>query len=820
MKFKFKKIASILAGTVLMSSTIAFAAAANYPSPFVQSGSADVAVVYGSMPGAEFDLLAVSDITASLQAKLAAQTATGSTGSSGTSVSGGDSVKLSKPSNSLNINETADAAFGSTTVTYTDLPVLLAKGTYTNDANNDYKYEQKLTIGTTLRLNGFSDSEHNDRTPSVGINVSSDTAVLNYTLQFTTAAESAVSSANRLTDFETTNLNILGKSYYVLKADNATNNWKFTLLDAASSAIVKEGETKTATVGAKNYEIAIDFISTSEVRLRVNGEVTKALAELETYKLSDGTYIGIKDIAARDVAGALGSVELSIGTGKLELTNGQAVVLNDKSISQVLSYITPATSSGSTRKLQSITLEWKTDDKEFITPDTELVMPGFGAVKLAMGKFYQPAQEVTEVANGGSDYMQIETTIRDGDVTIPILYANASGEFAGIGRDANNRLTTSPGSNILYNYTGGDRYMVASWNSTTDSESYYLKFSTPTNDNGINRTTISRWVNGAWVDDTDKTIGDTVTYGSMTLTITNVSRTGDKSVNITGGTGVSFNTLYTASGLRISLPYPDTNTSIAHGAVNLTYASAPLISTGTAGHNSDSFFLIFKEEDKNNNVAAGRLINVTLNDQSDGDVEVSDYDAGSQQISDPADSNHKISWTLSDLATKVERMGDSSAQKTAKLTYSAGESYAELFLSAPGATVSSSNSTTVGSSTVRELGSVSFTDANVPTGKNLIVVGGSCVNGIAAQLLGVSAGTCGAAWEQATGVGAGSFLIQSFDRSGKVATLVAGYNAEDTRNAAKVLTTSAVDTMSGKKYKSTSATAVQLDTTTTSGNSS
>ena len=92
MKFKFKKIASILAGTVLMSSTIAFAAAANYPEPFVKDGSANVAVVYGSMPGAEFDLLAVADITQNLGAKLAAQTATGGSASS-SSASGGDSYK-------------------------------------------------------------------------------------------------------------------------------------------------------------------------------------------------------------------------------------------------------------------------------------------------------------------------------------------------------------------------------------------------------------------------------------------------------------------------------------------------------------------------------------------------------------------------------------------------------------------------------------------------------------------------------------------------------------------------------------------------------
>lgn len=78
MKFNFKKIASVLAGAVMATSTVAFAAAANYPAPFVKNGNADVAIVYGSMPGADVDLVAAIDISTNLQYALAKQT--GSTG--------------------------------------------------------------------------------------------------------------------------------------------------------------------------------------------------------------------------------------------------------------------------------------------------------------------------------------------------------------------------------------------------------------------------------------------------------------------------------------------------------------------------------------------------------------------------------------------------------------------------------------------------------------------------------------------------------------------------------------------------------------------
>jgi len=57
-----------------------------------------------------------------------------------------------------------------------------------------------------------------------------------------------------------------------------------------------------------------------------------------------------------------------------------------------------------------------------------------------------------------------------------------------------------------------------------------------------------------------------------------------------------------------------------------------------------------------------------------------------------------------------------------------------------------------------------------------------------------------------TGVAAGEFLIQSFDRSGKTALLVAGYNAADTEKAATYLLNEDVDTSVGMKYKGMSAT--------------
>ncbi len=853
MKLNFKKIASILAGTVMLSSTLAFAAAANtYPTPFVKNGSADVAVVYGSQPGAEFDLLAVADITQSLQAKLAAQTATGGSSTSGTTVSGGDYVKLARSSDNVNLRDSVTSVWGST-VSKDDLKVLLADGSYKNKKNSEYKYDQKITLGGSLNLEFFADSDYQNQQPTLGVNMSSSQAVLNYTLAFQTQPTSTVTSGD-LVDLETTTLNILGKPYYILDFKNSStgnavgvNNDKITFLDSANTAIAKEGESTKVTVNGKSFDVKIVYIDSTKVKLDVNGETSDALVQGDTFKLSDGTYIGIREVLARDLAGSIGQTEFSIGSGKLEVQSGKAIKLNDKSYSDITGWINKgATSSDSKENIDKIILSWNTNDKTFITPDKELVMPGFGVLKLSMAKFFAPAQETTTVSNDGSNVIQLKTTIKSGDVTVPLLFANGSGAFLGLGRGATNRLVTSNAtSNIVYNYTGGDRIMIASYNTTTEAESYLIRMNTFTAvGDPINKTEFEYYEGGNWVSKGQKGPGDTVTLGALTLTVNNVNITGGaKWVVLSGGTQSTFNTLYTSEGLKIDMPWVydsslhSTSSSLA-GAIPIngsiyfqttdaggTGASAfgfnntvqnATNTIGIAGHSWDSFNLSFSEEDKNRNLAAGGRFSMMLDSRSapNNDLEVASFVTGRGSFTDRTNTDNIVSKVYSDLASEVWRLGSSSAQRSGKVIYNGGDSYGDIILTNVGANVSSS-STVSGNGAVKELGSVALTDAQAAqvSGKNLIVVGGSCVNKLASDLL--SGAGCGTSWETATGVGAGQFLIQSFDRTGgKVATLVAGYSAQDTRNAAKVLVSDAtVDLTAGKKYKSTSATSVQMVTT-------
>jgi hypothetical protein len=73
-------------------------------------------------------------------------------------------------------------------------------------------------------------------------------------------------------------------------------------------------------------------------------------------------------------------------------------------------------------------------------------------------------------------------------------------------------------------------------------------------------------------------------------------------------------------------------------------------------------------------------------------------------------------------------------------------------------------------------------------GKNLVVVGGSCINTAAAKILNSDSPLCGSAFTDATDVGATQYLIKTVQSpwsADKVAMLVAGYEAADTVNAVK-----------------------------------
>jgi len=245
----------------------------------------------------------------------------------------------------------------------------------------------------------------------------------------------------------------------------------------------------------------------------------------------------------------------------------------------------------------------------------------------------------------------------------------------------------------------------------------------------------------------------------------------------------------------------------------LTYNDTTTSITTTTG--CPSFVLKMVEEEKNGDKAGSgsgtagteyEAINITLgwDSASTSEVEVDSYatvgaDASSTEI---LDTDVWRDFTYTALATEFLFNKPSSGQKSLKLVYHGDEVAASVLIAESGAIV-----------TEADIDTILVTDAEVSTvqSKNLVVIGGSCINSVAATLVGGS--FCTDDWTTETEVGTGQFLIKSYANpyaTGKVALLVAGYEREDTVNAATYLRNIGVDTTVGKTYVGTTATQATL----------
>ncbi|MBL7058947.1 hypothetical protein ISS08_00650 [Candidatus Pacearchaeota archaeon] len=802
MKINFKKISAIGASVLLTGMTMGAAAAANYPAPFVSGGSANVATVYGA--GASLDTAPAYELFGDLNTYVDAA----STGVTGVT---GQQVQIEKTSTKFHLGLGA-LDVRSTAITDSDMSSLLADGTYMDDDNEEFDFTQKVQIANST-LTMFEDSDYMDDVPTVGMKIADGAQVLNYTLTF--------SSDPYWKDMVSTNLNLMGTNYYIL-AKNAANT-SLTLLDSAEGVTLEENT--PVTVNGKT--VSVSFIDADEVILNIDGVDTNKLMETETQKLTDGSYVGIKNILYDVRDGQLSSVEFSIGSGRLILATGTDVKMNDDYITGL------STVLSGTSQLSSIKLVWAANDDQFVTEDMEYTMPGFETLKMLYTGMVYPASESIKVENDGSDKIVLKNfPLKSGEADIQILAWDATNDwFDVIGEEASGKeLLSTNATNLTYDTDLHD-WVIASWSQGSDSESYLMKVSSISDatNSEMDKTTIQYYSDGSWVDAIkDGQSDDTFSLGNAEFTLGNVSNA-DNTVNFwRGNTNMEFDVLYSAEGMKVYLPWKSltavnitNNTAYATDALAcaatgisadnrmiqtvIYYNSSTTEATGTCAEASVS--IIFSEEDKDGNSGTGSNYTVTFTGTSD-EVEVSGltgYNSASTEIE-----NTKVwrQFIYSALATESLWSKPTGAQKTLEMVYHGGESYGQVF-------VASSDATVEDSGDADATGNVVLKDSELTSGEtaNLIVVGGSCVNTAAAALLGVNEGSCGADWTTATGVGSGQFLIQSFGDSSLtsgVALLVAGYESADTVNAATYLRTQAVNTAAGNKYVGTSSVQAEL----------
>jgi hypothetical protein len=761
-----KKIIALATGATMLGATIMGAMAADladFPSPLlIKDTTFDADIVYGTDADPS-DIMGLVDAIAEISVIETEESV-----SVGTTVAAsGEATKIEKPSDKLNLGEDI-SNIQSTKLDSGDLPMVLADGTYTNDENKEFDYEQKLDIGSqTFGL--FADRSYEDNEPTIGLHVEAGTTLLTYSLEFTTDAESDVGTDGILPDFEDTVITIMGKDYDIVEATNASGGY-FELMGGAIKDVLEQGQVKTYTLNGKDYEVEVTYIggtTDSQVKFKINGEVTDVMEVGETDKLADGTEIGVREILEEEAGEVTADqVEFYLGAQKLTLENGKDMELADEDVDDV-DVILSSSQSGTDYTLSSIDLAWTPEDEIFVTEEESPILPGLETMKVSYEGLSVPGEEIIEIADSDEDTIELSVPIKGSDNgwSFDLIVDVDGGGFDRLG-NIDYTLLAPAASPITYDEDLNDYFIVSNTNSY---ETHFVEVTNIDTDEGVDfkdAVTDSEW--------TKKDVGETFDVGDVAITVESFNKTANEVVINTTDVNFAGDVIYTEEGLMITI--------------------------AAVGANTISYNLTFEEEADDSGVA-GATFSVELQADLptiDANVQGTNL-TGGQEI---GDTDEYLFYEQSgEVGTKLihDRGPD---QPTATITYPGGESYGNLFISETGATFASSIG---GTAMVLKKVTIPLAKSDdealsadsTMTKKNYLLVGGPCANKATAKVLGSSTSWPGCADGFEEGVG----RVVLKEMGNKVSMVIAGYSAVDTTRATRVLKNYKDYTLSGDEVE-------------------
>ena len=419
MKFLFKKIGSVLASTAMLSSTIALAAAANFPAPFVANGGADVAIVHGGANAAYTDLVAVTDISSTLSTELAKQTATGGGGIS-TSITGEVSPLFSSGTK-LYINDSINAVRTVVTDSTTEgLPNVLKDGSFSG--NVDASYTQTIDVGFNPQIIYAGKQPTSDLDPQ--FLVSTSTTAANYIYNATLTFTKAVNLTHA--DSEGQDITMFGQKFTIA---SATSETELVLLKTAEKvALSSDDPSAEVIIGSNTY--TIELVSASDTAATV--KVTDSSGKSETKEVSENASKKINGVTVAitnaDETNLKLSASVIAGAEKIKLSTTQGSSVTQGEEDNVVDGTSTTITGGTTAATKIVvSIRAPNSDNDGIIPGSAFIDPVFGTFKLdftglSIKDDDATAREDIKVGYNGDDKMEVTFANKDG-VSKTIQYA-------------------------------------------------------------------------------------------------------------------------------------------------------------------------------------------------------------------------------------------------------------------------------------------------------------------------------------------------------------------------------------------------------------
>jgi hypothetical protein len=835
MKINYKKIASVLASTVMLTSTIGFAAAATYPAPFSSSGGA---VVYGAA-AAKMDVVAAYKVEKSVQ----------STQTTVNVNTQGETTPLFTGSTKLYVNDSLSTV--KQILTKADLPTLLARGSFSG--NVEATYEQSIVMGSNPTIKYQNAPTSSDPLSYALItSYSTNSYIYNATVTFSKAI------AFNSSDSKNQPLTLFGEQFTV--GAGTDNNYLVLYKSSSKLSFDSTGTTSgEVTINGKKYTIELVSASgsgaTAVATIQVTGEDGTSEQHditVGTSKKVDGISIAVNTASSNNQK-YLASVIAGAEQIKIPVTAGSITTGDSDTPIDGTSAMIPGGTGAATGI--TISVAAKGSDYASVLQGQSFNDPVFGTFKVDFSAGMSTGDNSTSrenivISRSGDDKVQIQGLFTDSsgnDVSFNWAknWTNNGNGLQLQNGDLGKNISVMEGATV---YKG--EYVVVG----NEDTGKLLKVYTVTNNTdgySNDKVTFQDYATGETTDATLTGEGvGTVTIagkaynlvytgtpgngdsGTVTLIATDASTTravyptidtanlnkvafyepetitmnaigGLRVPNGNGYTTVTWtvanDNVWTLSGGN---PTNSINTTKAGTSANFTAGpfsynlatSAQNVTTLTVispagGTYSYPGILIIEGKD-DNNAYQGMLVTLTPGATSTAGLSVNDvvrsWTGASTSVMKGTDPSNSNLVREGDLYGSIVTLDSTINQKKATISMPKEQIYGNVYVGSTGSLISGGGST----GGTGALTAVEDSEIASVQDQNLVVVGGSCVNIAAAKILGSESTLCGADFTAKTNVGSGQYIIKTVKspyNDAKIAVLVAGFEAVDTTTAVNTL---------------------------------
>lgn len=628
-------------------------------------------------------------------------------------------------------------------------------------------------------------------------------------------------------------------------SDANQNGIKLLLMSGATSDTLLEGESKTYTVGDKTYDVTLVFVDSDEGKFTVNGEQTSKLRDGDTYVLKDKSEVGVSEILYQDYAGGVHSATFFLGARKVELRDDDVSNVASSHRLRVGSedidgadVIVEGSDTNVTFTITRLTVNQTSQDDYFVAAGGKLsdAIAAEGEEKevLMDGSYDIEYKGLTEEKNKelklkSSSAKRYKLQLFDGDgnqVDLPVAYATSAYNIT-LGEEANTKKLVINESDLVKK----DDYFVVTGGTASDgsAKSYLMKYvSADRQDKSSPKIKFKNEGNGETLEYavTSITAGTqfglvtTVKVGGYSFEAWNASTTMSDDFNLVlnldgsgaaptsvAGVGVNFVDYY---GSQWQIHDNSTTNLSTSGHVPVTFDLLNGSVRGSKGSDGQCtqlgnqtvlgcqdtvrIAMSVPNADDYDNVVPNTLI-LDLTATTDPEMRAALMSpkppvttlitgatgTGSVGITTlTPDGETDVGYAYTSQGAFLKFSTPSNDPQELSLTYPEKQRLPQVYVTS-GATKSSL--TKAGDLVAVTVVDATKLDSEVAsaTAQNLVVVGGPCVNTVAAQLLGNPA-------DCTAGFTPGKARVKLWEHAnGNMAMLVAGYSGEDTRLAGKVV---------------------------------